>query len=209
MCANSLEQDRKCRRWPEAAGHDSTAPFILFDRAGTGPLMAVHVVGAEFTTYLYSWSADLSTVESSLILSTSGSYTSPMRGPRCWPTACWSVWHLVSHLLVPRSSCSARSQSRKIRVVPVFQRPLLRPAQRYSALHPGCGGGQYRYFGWVGGVAREVRASTAHPQEGDATSPSISRASCAVATSRPACRAQAANCAISGPFEVALLPSGR
>lgn len=53
----------------------SNAPFMLFDRAGTGPLMAVHVVGAGFTTYLYSWSADLSAVESTLILSASGSYT--------------------------------------------------------------------------------------------------------------------------------------
>lgn len=52
----------------------SNAPFMLLDRAGTGPLMAVHVVGAGFTTYLYSWSAELSTIESSLLLSASGSY---------------------------------------------------------------------------------------------------------------------------------------
>lgn len=49
-------------------------PFMLFDRAGTGPLMAVHTVGAGFTTYLYSWNADLTAVENTLVLSTSGSY---------------------------------------------------------------------------------------------------------------------------------------
>lgn len=49
-------------------------PFMLFDRAGTGPLMAVHTAGSGFTTYLYSWNAELSAVESTLVLSTSSSY---------------------------------------------------------------------------------------------------------------------------------------
>lgn len=49
-------------------------PFMLFDRAGTGPLMAVHTVGSGFTTHLYSWNADLSAIESTLVLSTSSSY---------------------------------------------------------------------------------------------------------------------------------------
>lgn len=51
-----------------------TQPFMLFDRAGTGPLMAVHTVGSGFTTHLYSWNADLSAIESTLVLSTSSSY---------------------------------------------------------------------------------------------------------------------------------------
>lgn len=52
----------------------TTPPFMLFDRAGTGPLMAVHTVGSGFTTHLYSWNADLSAIESTLVLSTSSSY---------------------------------------------------------------------------------------------------------------------------------------
>jgi len=52
----------------------TTPPFMLFDRAGTGPLMAVHSVGSGFTTYLYSWNADLTAIESTLVLSTSSSY---------------------------------------------------------------------------------------------------------------------------------------
>lgn len=52
----------------------TNAPFMLFDRAGNGPLMAVRTVGAGFTTYLYSWSADLAAVDSMLTLGASGSY---------------------------------------------------------------------------------------------------------------------------------------
>lgn len=52
----------------------TTPPFMLFDRAGTGPLMAVHTVGSGFTTHLYSWNADLSAIESTLVLSASSSY---------------------------------------------------------------------------------------------------------------------------------------
>jgi len=47
---------------------------MLFDRAGTGPLMAVHSVGSGFTTHLYSWNADLTALDSTLVLSTSSSY---------------------------------------------------------------------------------------------------------------------------------------
>ena len=36
--------------------------------------MAVHTVGSGFTTYLYSWNADLTALENSLALSGSGSY---------------------------------------------------------------------------------------------------------------------------------------
>lgn len=50
-------------------------PFMLLDRAGTGPLMAVHNVGGGFSTHVYSWSAELTGLESTLALSTSGSYS--------------------------------------------------------------------------------------------------------------------------------------
>lgn len=52
----------------------TSQPFMLFDRAGTGPLMAVHTVGAGFTTHLYSWNTDLTAIDSTLVLNTSGSY---------------------------------------------------------------------------------------------------------------------------------------
>ncbi|CAN7268600.1 hypothetical protein LJR066_001142 [Acidovorax sp. LjRoot66] len=50
------------------------APFMLIDRAGNGPVMVSHLVGGGFTVVLSSWSADLSTVENTLTLSTSSSY---------------------------------------------------------------------------------------------------------------------------------------
>lgn len=53
----------------------TTQPFMLFDRAGTGPLMAVHTAGSGFTNYLYSWNTDLTAVENTLILSSSSSYS--------------------------------------------------------------------------------------------------------------------------------------
>ena len=52
----------------------TTQSFMLFDRPGTGPLMAVHTVGSGFTTHLYSWNTDLTAIDSTLVLSTSSSY---------------------------------------------------------------------------------------------------------------------------------------
>lgn len=59
-----------CLRQSSLAG---SAPFMLWDRPGTGPVMAVHLVGSGFTVNLYSWNAELSAIEGPLTLATSSS----------------------------------------------------------------------------------------------------------------------------------------
>ena len=57
----------------QVVGAGST-PSVMFDRAGNGPLVAVYYSGEGHNVQLAGWLADLSTMESSLIVSTSSSY---------------------------------------------------------------------------------------------------------------------------------------